>query len=41
MLIYFDVRILCVNNMLVLLVIIVRHNGMNNMFAWLDELDGL
>ena len=28
-------------NMLVLLVVFVRHIGMGNMFAWLDELDGL
>ena len=28
-------------NMLVLLVVFVRHMGMSNMFAWLDELDGL
>ena len=65
MLIYFDVRILCVikryallvndccgtvlacyyclpgYNMLVLLVIFVRHVGVSNMFALLDELDGL
>ena len=41
MLIYFDVRMLCVINMLVLLVVFVRHIGMSNMFAWFDELDGL
>jgi hypothetical protein len=65
MLIYFNVRILCVinmcallvndccgtvvcmllllegYNMLVLLVVFVRHIGRGNMFAWLDELDGL
>ena len=28
-------------NMLVLLVVFVRHIGMSNMFAWFDELDGL
>ena len=28
-------------NMLVLLVVFVRHIGMSNMFALLDELDGL
>ena len=28
-------------NMLVLLVVFVRHIGMGNIFAWLDELDSL
>ena len=65
MLIYFNVRILCVinkcallvndccgtvvcmllllegYNMLVLLVVFVRHVGVSNMLALLDELDGL
>ena len=41
MLIHFDVRMLCVINMLVLLVVFVRHVGISKMFTSLDELDCL